>query len=755
MTKKSSKRRSAKKKPTTRVGREKKERIVKTLRVLDFFTRYSKIITISVIILAIMLGVYIRIIPALNYGIELDANDPWIEYWLSKYLAEHGILSWNTLTRDNPATHIFWWPWGRSFYSTEYPGVPAVAAATWSIGKSLDFTLKEWVALQPVFSSIIAIITLFLLVRELAGNLAGITAALLFALIPGASDRTIVGFVEKEGISIPLIYVFILLLLYSYKLHSRTLRLSFACLSGLTLGLLGFFWGGIHFAIAITAAYMALLPFFHNIDTETLLKHVILVVTALVVLSLSPTLGVLYITREIGLLLPAGLLLLLIYYAISKTRLPRVTYLIVLALITIAGLLAIEMGLIQVSGRVAYAMGLAKNVSPLVESVQEHHPPTLRSLLLNYGVALILSFLSLMYMLYKVLITREKIHPVLMMLSIAFVVAFIANLRMAYFTQLASSVSIMLAPYVLTLVSSQLSRVATVEEKAKKTRRERRYYAQADPLVVISGIVIIALVLGGIAWHGFTAYSVHQHRVPSIKAAGLPLAIENDAWLYTLDYIRGHLPKDSLIVAWWDYGYWISVGTGHPTLADGATINSTQIRILASILTGDEEEASRLLSKLGAKPNDTYVLVYDVFLVLGSEENTTYVTPTLQYPLQADIAKSYWMLRISGKDPIAYYDLSLAQSQGILSPLWTSPLVYNNTLIYKLFVHGIYSLSSYIYGDICLNTSQNYVFAYLNPLNIVPQPNMTRFKPEAIIVDCMPGGGQKAFVAIMLYKWIG
>ena len=133
-----------------------------TGKVVEFVTRFSTPITIVLLIIILSLGIYIRIIPALKYGIELDANDPWIVYWEAKYFVENGLTSLEGLSNVKD----FWWPVGRDFLHTEYVGMAWLAAASYPIGEAFGLTLKEWVALFPVFAGAATIILLFITVYE-------------------------------------------------------------------------------------------------------------------------------------------------------------------------------------------------------------------------------------------------------------------------------------------------------------------------------------------------------------------------------------------------------------------------------------------------------------------------------------------------------------------------------------------------------------------------------------------------------------
>jgi len=81
----------------------------------------TTIITGLLIAFAVVLGVLIRTAPFGLNGFEFFEFDSYIEYWQAKYVYENGPLAWYTLTRSNPDTHVFWYPWGRDFIYTSYP----------------------------------------------------------------------------------------------------------------------------------------------------------------------------------------------------------------------------------------------------------------------------------------------------------------------------------------------------------------------------------------------------------------------------------------------------------------------------------------------------------------------------------------------------------------------------------------------------------------------------------------------------------
>jgi len=94
--------------------------------IVDTVIRFRKPLAYILLALISVLGGYIRYLPAAKFGLELDANDPWIAYWIAKYFHENGLLSFSGLRHVD----MFWWPVGRDFLSTEFVGVSWLAAAT-------------------------------------------------------------------------------------------------------------------------------------------------------------------------------------------------------------------------------------------------------------------------------------------------------------------------------------------------------------------------------------------------------------------------------------------------------------------------------------------------------------------------------------------------------------------------------------------------------------------------------------------------
>ncbi len=628
------------------------------METLESLYRHRRLVAAVLVALAVVLGAYLRVLPALKMGrVELRANDPWIEYWLADYVYRNGFTSWFALSRGNPDTHVFWYPWGRDFTHSEYPGIPWVAALTYPIAGVFGFTLKGWVALQPVVAGALAIVAAYFLGKELTGELGGVATAFLVAVVPAATERTTVGFVEKQGYATPLLILQALFLarLVKYKKPRDAL------LAGLATGAVGLVWGGVYIALALAVAYIVVLPLLMpELGREHLLAMLIFVSSTELALLTVPKL-----TRPGASLFWNAVPILAFILLVIGQRLNRVQYIIFLALVAAASILGAYFKVVPLGGRLLASIGLRAETSPLVKSVAEHRSLLSQGLTtfmvetLNEMTPAVL--LALAYIVYVLFYKRDPHHG---FVALAAGLTLYAYGNMAYFAQIAGLYSALAAGLLVGMVVAKGFEHLGSSTAARKPRRKR--FAARSRLSETSylAIIIVILVAGNVAYAATMSYN-KAIRLASESAGGLTPSASTGAWPLALKYIRENLSDDAVVVSWWDYGYWITVIGGKASLADGATLNSTQIKMLGDILTSDEERASELLRKLHLVPGKTYILVYDVFVM---EYNETMGYARI-YPVNGrgagDLRKAVWMLAIPGKIDLDKANKLLRELNGI------------------------------------------------------------------------------------------
>jgi len=766
--------------------------------------RLTRVITYTLLALIVAYGVYVRFSPYWLNGFEFFEFDSYIEYWQANYVYEHGPFSWYTLTRDNPATHIFWYPWGRDIIYSSYPFLPIWIGTTYNLVSGLGISLKEWGILQPLIFAAIGIILAYITGRELSnGNrVAGLLTALLVSVLPAATERTVLGYIEKEGVAL----VPILLYVYFYSKLSKSInrkevpavrKALYTALAAFFLAFIGWLWGGYVFILGTLVAFIVVYPVIagKGITKEFLVYHIGLVALSMIFVLPSPanasSLGIYpFNPRDLGVALLSTLILPILYYVLSveyrrlglkKPLLTRGRYILVLLLLVILGAVGVVYGVLPIGGRLAWALGLRfLPTHPLVESIAEHQSPlsninTLMSMLHSWGVypwlffasPLILGIIGALYFLYKG--EADKLY-----VSIAFILAFYSYLNAAYMIATAAYFGTLVMGVFIGRLFEYLMPTRQELEDLRKGRVRYRYRTTRGFRPVVLAVIVLALV--NTAYAGYVDYVSNSSMIYTLKAGVSGLPYYSDSWYKAVETIRS-LPEDAVVIAWWDYGYGISVDGGRASVADGSTLNATQIGIIGLIMSSVNTSEAAALAKLFNPPtNKTYLMAIDSFII-SSDNTSVTIWPVItggSMPGTVDIPKSIWMIRIgnatvdelrskginvSYRDTSKYLYVYSFQDTSIISPSFDTP--DRIPLLYNMLIDGVmywaessnktYELkwftgtqnlldsttASRIRDSLGLTISYYIQVQSLSSLTSRPLANDTYFKPYRIIVEPM------------------
>lgn len=783
------------------------------MKVIRHFEAHATLYATSLLLAVLAVGLYIRLLPAIHYKLELDASDPWIEYWMANEIYTHGLFHLSYL-RD---VKLFWYPQGRDFTTTESIGVPWLTAATYHVVRHFGLTLREWISLIPPLAGALGVVMVYGFIYSLTrSRLAGLVAASLYSITPGAIVRTTVGFVEKIGIAFPVIVLSLWLWLAAHRASRPGYKVVLSFLAGLTAGSVGFLWGGYVIVLGILVLIALVEPFIESPRwSELTLLYTPAFMGVYAMIALNPSMGPLYITRGLlGLLAIAPPIVYGISLAIKEavgSYDSRLHLWVVVSLALLAGAL-IASGYGGLGARMLAAIGI-RQLSPLVESVQEHMPASWGDIFREYGVALVLALIGLAVEPF-IAVRRKAVSPLegALRLSIYIVALLLvyANKNLSYFTEMAASFNSLAAGI---LVGTVMLREAPTRLKPRQKKRGAQSTLYGDQLRMLMAFSIILLVTVGVVISLEEAYVMNSYKAPAIMTSMLgALSVRKDnrteivvpvngAWINALNFIRDNTSPDALIVSWWDYGYWITVNTNRTTVADGATLNETQIRVLARLLTSTEDGASALLKEyFHAVPNNTYIVFYDVFYGIYNNgtmrvlpvPSVTRVNETDVFIVHGsgDLPKSFQMLKIGYRiQPFAQTPFGTAYSTTVYSggvayhqfPGFTgSPdsnreLVYN-TLLYMLTVDGLYRLNSgfdsYITDQGCrvilekLNNTHPLVIPSVlgteMTVSALTPVNLHRFQLVTMSIGCPLEAAEingvdarLLMVIVFIYKWTG
>jgi len=713
---------------------------------------YFRYISLAVLASIIAFGVYIRLYPVINtiqngYPPYLDELDPYEAYYVVDYMLQNGPLSYFDLRPPNPATMIFWYPWGRDFLTTELPGLIYTVYVTYLPLKAVGADLMTYMVLFPVIATAISLIGIYLVSRELSGSVfAALVSTAFFAFI--FTDRTVAGFTVKYTMALAILpYA-----LYTFVKAYRSMKPLNFLIHGLVVAYMALSSGLYIGVLAISCITMIIYPLVaKKAEAKVVIVNTALMIfPSILVFSAYPMYGVAYIYKSVGAITILTLFLLLLrYYVIPFIIFKRVNiaYLITIIVLGIAGIALVAVGHL-VGGKVAQALGITHVLGTLSFTIAEYQPTNPSYLMSYYGVLVVISILSLFYALYLLAAKRDltALYVAILTLGTLYVLE-----NLSYFTSFAALVLSIASSYFLGFLSSNIS------SRFFGARRRR-----SSSLAPILSIILLASLIPAQA---YIAYSyqlpAYRHHLPMILTSGIGLTTPNTAWLDALKWMRENTSSDSVIVSWWDYGYWISVLGQRASVADGATINGTQIEILAKILTSRDDEAAKLLiQNFRVVPNKTYVLVYDTFVA----------TQNYVYPLNnADAAKAISaILRIAGYDidsdiygnnprtaqyigagPQRYVKVVSQMQQITLRPNWESPAI-QNMLVFRIMINGVYTAFP---GAIFYSADPNAGGNFVDPAN---RGNMTYFKPAAIFKSAVVSipGAYDIYVVVFIYQLV-
>ena len=168
---------------------------------------------------------------------------------------------------------------------------------------------------------------------------------------------------------------------------------------------------------------------------------------------------------------------------------------------------------------------------------------------------------------------------------------------------------------------------------------------------------------------------------PSIANGGTGYRLTTNDWTNALNWISNNTPENSVVAAWWDYGYWITTVGNRTSLADNGTINQTRIATIAKMFMDQTENGLKIAKDLKAD----YILVY----VVGQRFSGNNGTDFYVLGSGGDESKKQWFIRIGGFKEDKYL-----QQDGFTP----TPYFWNRTLLGSIIPFTPQSYASFDKG---------------------------------------------------------
>ncbi|MBN1245209.1 hypothetical protein JXA31_06410 [Candidatus Bathyarchaeota archaeon] len=635
-----------------------KERLVNGLKVfgrLRIQTSHASIICYSALLLILFIAFTIRILPIRweipTGDVRLNEFDPYYQFSLTNKMVQDGLFS-PYLENDGRGwiNYQQWYPDGLDM-SRSLPALPMTAAVLYSIISWLgvNVNLMAFCSIFPVIFGTISCSIMYFVGKDMGGKAIGLFAALFLALAPSFLQRTALGFFDTEVLGIVGLLAFILMFLRAID-GNRSLRSSLIYSVGAGAALAYFIgaWGAAYFLVDLAVLFVFVLILLKRYSQRLLLSYSLTFGLALLIATNIPYISLGYLTS--GAVIPvAGVFLLLCLLEVLRHNISARTKVLLTGAsfaAVVGGFVALwQLGYMQdIAGKFITVLDpFIRSANPLIESVAEHRIAAWGNIYFELGLG-ILFFLTGLYFTLRNPTNRNVFLLLFGATSLYFAASMVRLLVIfapAFCLLAAIGILGILKPfYTLLREAPQIA----VKSKRRIARVSKEY----------SGIVIFLVFMLLVANFAFAPQNGGVPRVYgqayapiTVSAASLPLGGANLAepaqeWLDMLSWTGNNLQTTTVVCAWWDYGYWLSILGNVTTLADNATVNSTQIENIGFIFMAPEAQAMAMLEKYNAK----YILVFTTLRIAASSDGSYYVVQPVGF---GDEGKWSWMARISGQ----------------------------------------------------------------------------------------------------------
>jgi len=604
--------------------------------------------------LVVILAIIIRLSPVFMGNTLIKAFDPWIQYYNAEYLSTHSIF-------DYFHWHDYksWFPGGFDRFRLR-PGLTFTAVAIYNIFQFLGIpvSLYDVCFYFPAFMGGLTVYATYLLGKETLDRRLGLVAAFFMALIPGFMQRTVAGFFDNETIGV----FSTIMTLYFFVKTMRTGKIRHAIYGGLFLGYLSLSWGGYYFVFYLIPLVVFIIILTKKYNTNVLIAYAGIEGMGLLVFSLYIN----FYFKDFFTSLALGgtfffTIILVIYHLIytKRDQYPRffnklinfVKWGLIPIVLIVAVIIWIDPNLIPFGfgGRLQSILSpLLRDTINITASVAEHAPSAWGVFYYNTLVPLMLIPLGLFF-----LFRRSNPADILLIVFI---------LLLFYFTGSMIRIILLFAPAACLVGAYGLVNILKIfgsfygEKRVSISRKRKRQLKQmvgkseVTAVYFIVGIMCLAQV-----WHA-ADYATFQAAQSQIAPAG-----DYHDWEESLTWMKNNLPGSTVVVSWWDYGYWITPIGNMTTVNDNGTINSTRIGLTGmAMMQTNELYSAKIFRMLKAD----YVLVYFAYLF---------------NPLGGDEGKWPWMLRICNDHYETYKRWGLEEDNWATNSVFDESEYFNDT----------------------------------------------------------------------------
>ena len=520
----------------------------------------------------------VRALPG-DYGFELHEFDPFFNYRATQFIVENGFsayFEWND--------ELSWYPYGRDVSSTSQVMLHITAAILYQIfGAGLNmYNFAIWL---PVVLGSLTTVIVFALVRTIGGTTAGLIASLLFSVSPMIIMRGPIGWFKSEPLG--LFYGLLAAYLFLSGIKSNNGKISLAKIAGggilLAFGVAS--WGGVQFFIIPIGFFILALPFLRK-DNKFVVPACVIFVSAFILITMSfEKTGITFATSLSGFFLIGCTGFLVATSLVRKISSKVKPLLVLLGGVVIAGIAVASSGILSLPAfRYLNAANPFLTASDtLTQSISEHQTLSLEDSFFFSSILMVFAGIGVW------LIFQNRVNRSFKIKGDMAVFALIIGIIGVYFSSSFIRLEVFGSISVIILSSIGISILASkiLNNHDRPIRRMLQF--SFIGIIVVLLTIPTALPIGG-SWITGTVVP------PTILNGGNLWDSASNDWPHAMQWVRENTPKDAVIAAWWDYGYWITALGDRKSLADNATLIDWQIEKIAKMFFSTPENAWHILA---------------------------------------------------------------------------------------------------------------------------------------------------------------
>jgi dolichyl-diphosphooligosaccharide--protein glycosyltransferase len=574
--------------------------------------------------------------------------------------------------------------------STALPSIPITGAAIYDVIKALgaNVDLMTLCAMIPPAVGVLSVLVMYFLGKDIGGRTVGLLSALFLALEPSIIMRTSLGFFDTQVPGTIGLILFVFLFLRSID-NNRSLRASILYSLSAAAALAYFIagWGGAYYMIDMTVLFVFVIVLLKRYNQRLLLSYSITFGLALYISAIVPYLGLTYLTSGAVIPVAGGFVLLLIAELLRNNITLRSKMLLAITslVIIVGGFSTLYVtGFITGSGlQGKFSTVLDPFIrasSPIINSVAEQQITAWGNIYIELGIG-ILFFLIGFYFVLKNPTNRNIFLIVFAITSLFFAASMIRLLAI-----FAPAFCVIAGIGVLGLIQPFYTLLKEAPHTLAKSKRRMARVSKEYSGVAI--FLIFLILMTDVAFSPQTAGGVPR----SIGGSFVPTAISDSSlpiggasltepvstWNTALSWTKSNIPSNNVVVAWWDYGDWLSDIGNVTTLCDNTTYNTTQIENVGFIMMGNENQSMQMLSHYNNYNNPGLVNYILVFTVLAIEQSSSSSGTYVAYPAgYGDEGKWEWMASISGTAEQWY--INNGYMSATTSTVWKDATAFGNT----------------------------------------------------------------------------